>query len=793
MKKLFFFSVFIFSIFISTAQQKPRTQLSGKITDVKTAEPLIGASVILSDSKTGTTTDSAGHYVFKNLPVGHTIIEISYTGYKTIVEHIEISANDIHNFSLQSSILENEGVTITAVANATSIRKVPIPITRVSKSELLATASTNIIDALSRQPGISQLSTGPAISKPIIRGLGYNRLVVINDGVRQEGQQWGDEHGIEIDENSVSRVEIVKGPASLIYGSDAIAGVINIVTTAPVAINSLRGNILSNYQTNNKQRSFFANLGGNENGFNWNVWGDYKAAADYKNKYDGRVYNSKFNEHNYGGYVGYNNSWGFTHFIVSSFNQELGVIEGERDMNGRFIKPVAGGGSAVANEADFNSIDPQIPYQKVAHLKFISDNSFKLNKGRITLNLGWQNNKRKEFGNVDAPKINDLFFDLKTFNYNVAYHFDDKKGWTSSIGINGMAQSNKNKSAEVLIPEYNLFDIGGFIYSQKTFGRSTLSGGARFDNRSLNSKELKDGIDLKFSPFKKSFSNISTSAGISYAATDNFTLKFNLAQGFRAPSIPELASNGAHEGTNRYEYGDQSLKSERSFQADFGLEANSQHISASANIFYNGISNFIFYSKLPGANSVDSLVNVNGDLIPAFKFGQRNAQLYGAEFLVDLHPHPVDWMHWQNTFSFVRGRFDNAIEGVKNLPSIPAARWISEVRGEFFKKRNLFRNVAAHAEVDHNFQQESPFTAYGTETVTSSYTLLNAGISSNIICKNKILFSLYFNAINIGDVAYQNHLSRLKYTDVNVATGRQGVYNSGRNFSVKLNIPLSLK
>ena len=133
----------------------------------------------------------------------------------------------------------------------------------------------------------------------------------------------------------------------------------------------------------------------------WYAWPDYKAAADYQNKFDGRVFNSKFNENNYGGYVGYNASWGFSHLIVSSFNQKLGMVEGERDSNGDFIKPIWGGATAVASEEDFNSIDPQIPYQQVNHLKLISENSFKLSRGRITVNLGLQQNHRQEFGNAD--------------------------------------------------------------------------------------------------------------------------------------------------------------------------------------------------------------------------------------------------------------------------------------------------------------------------------------------------------------------------------------------------------
>jgi iron complex outermembrane receptor protein len=792
MKIIFFFSLCFLATLNLNAQQKVRTQLTGKVTDAKTGQPLAGASIFLSDSRMGTITDSNGVYIFRNLPVGHTIFEVSYAGYKTLVEHLDIKDNSQHDFALTTTMLENEGVTVTAVGSATSIRKAPIPISRVSKSELLGTTSTNIIDALSRQPGINQLSTGPAISKPVIRGLGYNRLIVINDGVRQEGQQWGDEHGIEIDENSVSRIEIVKGPASLIYGSDAIAGVINIITTAPVPSNTLKANFLTSYLTNNKQRSFFGNIAGNESGFNWSAWGDYKAAADYKNKYDGRVFNSKFNEMNFGGYLGVNRSWGFTHLIASKFNQTLGLIEGERDANGNFIKQLPGGMTGLPAESDFNSIDPQVPCQQIHHVKFISDNSFKVGVGRITLNLGWQRNQRQEFGNSDAPDVNDLYFDLKTFNYNAIYHFNEKNhGWTSSIGVNGMQQNNDNRGPEVLIPEYGLFDIGAFIYTSKSIGNTTLSGGVRYDHRMLDSKEYMEGNTLKFSSFTRQFSNFSSSAGISYTPKDNFVLKFNLAQGFRAPSVPELSSNGAHEGTNRYEYGDVDLKSEKSFQADLGMEINSQHVLATANVFYNHLRNFIFYRKLTAAGGGDSLVNVNGDPIPSYEFDQHNASLAGAEFLVDLHPHPLDWLHWQNTLSYVRGIFSDPMGGDKDIPFIPATRWLSELKTELLTKGKTFNKLALHFEVDHTFKQDHPFTAYSTETATAAYTLLNAAISANINSKNKTLFTIYLNAMNLGDVAYQTHLSRLKYTEENQATGRMGVFNMGRNFSIKLNVPLS--
>ncbi|HEU4633708.1 MAG TPA: TonB-dependent receptor, partial [Flavisolibacter sp.] len=400
-------------------------------------------------------------------------------------------------------------------------------------------------------------------------------------------------------------------------------------------------------------------------------------------------------------------------------------------------------------------------------------------------------NQRIEFGNADEPAEKSLYFDLKTFNYSAAYHFDDRNGWNISAGVGGMVQGNQNRGVEVLIPEYGLFDIGGFVYSQKTIGKSTVSGGIRYDNRSLSSKQFFEGGDVKFNAIKRDFANISGSAGVSYAATDNFLIKLNLARGFRAPSVPELASNGTHEGTNRYEYGNGNLKSETSWQGDLGVELNSDHVLFTANAFYNGISNFIFYSKLAGSGGSDSLVNVGGEEIPAFQFGQRDANLYGGEVVIDIHPHPLDWLHWENSISYVRGKFASGIEGTKNVPFIPATKWISELRGEFLKNGKAAKNLSVHFEVEHHFDQNKPFTAYNTETPTSGYTLLNASISTDVASKNKTLFSVYFLGNNLGDVAYQNHLSRLKYAAVNVGTGRQGVFNMGRNFMVRLNIPLS--
>ena len=765
---------------------------SGKITDAKTGKAIEVATVYITDIKSGTSSDALGNFLIKNIPQGKHLVEISHIGFTSIVESIDF-ANDISkDFALSESIIENNAVIVTGVTGATQLKKVPFAVSVMRKEDFFRNTSSNIIESLTKIGGVSTLATGPAISKPVIRGLSYNRVLTINDGVRQEGQQWGDEHGIEVDEASVNKIELLKGPASIIYGSDAMAGVVNIITNVPVPLNTIKANLSSNYQSNNKLRTFNANIGGNSKGFNWNIYTSNKAAADYKNKYDGSVFNSKFKENNIGGYIGYNGNWGYSHLLVSSFNLKAGLVEGERDADGYFIKNLAGGIIERATNDDFKSTTPFFPYQHIRHFKIATDNNIKLGSNNLTFNLGYQENKREEFGNPDDPNERALFFDLKTFTYTAQFHLHENKGWKTSIGINGMQQDNTNKGVEQLVPDYNLFDFGAYVYSRKVINKVTLSGGLRFDSRNVNADNLLDGTSVKGNGFKKTFSNISGSIGLAAQVTDNLNLKFNMARGFRAPSIPELASNGAHEGTTRYEYGNTNLKSETSLQFDGGIDFNTEHISIGLSAFYNGFNNFIFYRKLEAIGGGDSLVDVNGNLLTAFKFDQQKAALGGMEATIDIHPHPLDWLHILNTFSFVTGKLKQPIEGVQFLPFIPAPKLVTEFKGSFNRLSKNVRNFYTKFEVDNTFAKNNIFTAYNTETKTPGYTLLNAGIGADFVTKNnKTLFSLGFSAVNIGDVAYQNHLSRLKYAEENMATGRTGVFNMGRNFSIKLNIPLS--
>ena len=787
---------FIYSNSIYSQQKAEKNILTGKVTDSTTGTPLPGASIYIHDINTGAIAKEDGSFKTSPVAPGKYLVEISSIGYETLIESINIKGGTEMNFSMLPAAREQEAVTVTGVSTPTRLKQSPQPVSIIKRDELVRISSTNIINSLTHIAGINTLTTGPAISKPFIRGLGYNRVVTINDGVRQEGQQWGDEHGIEIDDYSAQRVEVLKGPASLMYGSDALAGVINIQSLLPAPEGLIKANVLSEYQTNDRLRGFYGNVAGTKNGFSFNAYGSYKAAADYKNKYDGYVFNSKFYDRNFGGMLGYGGSWGHSYLNVTNFNQRIGMVEGDRDSaTGQFIKALPGGDETIATDDDFKKIKPEIPFQHIQHFKVTSDNSFNIGRSKLDATLGFQHNQRQEFGNPDDINTPDVYFDLKTINYAFKLSLPYKNNWRTSMGITGMSQTNKNKAEEVLIPDYNLLDGGAFVFTQYQKDKLTVSGGIRFDNRHVDGKQMMEGTDIKFEGFTKNFSNVSGSAGLSYLATKALTLKFNIARGFRAPSLAELASNGAHEGTNRYEIGDNNLKSETSLQADAGFEINTEHITLGTNIYYNNISNFIFYEKVRNNSGTDSILvdPDTGGLLNVYRFGGQNAHLYGFEFNMDIHPHPLDWLHFENTISYTRAQFSSAIDGTKNVPFIPAARYLAELRGNFLPKGKSLRNLYVSLESDYTFKQDQPFTGYNTETATGDYWLVNASIGTDIASKGKTIFSIHFSGMNLGDVAYQNHLSRLKYAAVNNITGRTGVFNIGRNFGIKVNVPLDFK
>jgi iron complex outermembrane receptor protein len=805
--------IFILLLVSLISSLNAQNELTGKITDLKNNTALVGVTVYIPDLKLGATTDADGKYSIKNIPHGTFLAVASFIGYASQTKEVTLKESATIDFVLEESGNSLSEVVITGVSSATELRNNPIPVNIINQKDLIQNSATNIIDAIAISPGVSQITLGPNISKPVIRGLGYNRVVTVNDGVRQEGQQWFDEFGIEIDEYSVNKVEILKGPASLSYGSDAMAGVINMLAAPPLPEGQIKGKVLANYQSNNGLFAESFNLAGNQKGFIWDVRYTNKMAHDYQNKYDGYVANSAYSESNAKALIGINRKWGYSHLTLSSFDLKMGIIEGARDSaTGKFLQhfPVVGPGDSlgITPENSYKKYNNfPVIHQHIRHYKAVLDNSFALGSGRLNFRLGFQQNMRQEANDLTQGDTYNNYFFLRTLNYDLRYIFPEKNHFEMSVGVNGMKQNSQNLGTAFVIPEYSIFDIGGFAIAKKSFKKLSISGGLRYETRLLQGNELwvdstgkrlpgpdQNGI-ANFTAYTSNFSGLSGSFGATYDITSIFYAKVNISRGYRAPTAAESGANGIHDGTPFYEIGDHKLKAESSMQYDVSLGANSKDIFVEVSAFMNNIDNYIFAEKLNSMLGGDS-IRFDPALAlaagPAFKYVQGNALLSGGEAVLNIRPSKLKWLNFDNSFSFVTALQKNQPDSTKYLPYTPPAKYRTELKF-IYTKGKVIKNSYVKVGMDYYFEQNKIYYKYGNETVTPAYMLINAGIGGDICYKDKTLFSFYVYGSNLGDVAYQSNMSRLKYTDPNNTTGRIGVFNMGRNLSVKLIVPLTFK
>ncbi len=790
--------------------------LKGVVTDATTNMPLKGAIVLIPDLKLGMATDSLGRYQFKNLPAGTFLMEIKFVGYKSITRNVLFNGNANEDFKLEESATEISEVVVTGNSKATQIRRSPVPIVSVNHDYLLSNLNTNAIDAIAKVPGVRAVTTGPNVSKPFIRGLGYNRILTLYDGIRQEGQQWGDEHGIEVDQYAIDKVEIVKGPASLSYGSDALAGVVNLIPTPAAPEGKMIGDVTTEYQTNNKYFGGSAMLGATKNGFEWMARVSHKQAANYQNKYDGRVYGTGFSETDANAAVGLHGKWGYSHLNLVLYDNLQEIPDGSRDSATRaFTRQITEADTVrdIVPAADLNSYTINKIHQHIQHYRIFLNNNFVIGNDRLDLNIGYQRSIRREYSHPVLFTIPGLFMQLNSYTYDAKYHFAEKNNWNVSLGVNGMYQANNStRGTDFIIPSYKQFDFGPFALVKKSIGKLDIAGGLRYDVRSFNNDQLykktdpNTGFDAPyygpvtaqdtavFKKYQHTFSGFSGSIGATYNFSDKLSMKVNLARGFRSPNIAELSANGVHPGTNIYQIGNDNFKPEFSLQQDIGLVYSSKYAVMQLNLFNNFITNYIYNQKLVGANGQDSVIVAGNQ---TFKYQSGRANLYGGELSIDLHP--VKTLHFENSLSIVYANNKGAKgskqpDSTRYLPFIPPVHGTSELRFDFAVKSANIRHGFAKAQVEYYAAQNRILSAYGTETATPGYTLFNASVGGSFVNKKgAAIVNLYIMGNNLFNAGYQDHLSRLKYFEPYPGnfTGRNGIFSMGRNIAIKLDFPIN--
>lgn len=645
----------------------------------------------------------------------------------------------------QDTIHKNEPFKLDEVIVSTAFNKIQsqnvMKVEHSSIKELQKKGTSTLIEGLATIPGVSQVSTGTSIGKPVIRGLSGNRVLVYSQGVRIENQQFGDEHGLGLNDAGIESVEVIKGPASLLYGSDALGGVLYFNPEKFAKANE--------FKTDFAQKLFSNTLGSNStlgvraSNENWKflVRGTYNTHSDYKVSVGDRVTNTRYNENDFKTGIGYSNS-NFSSILRYNFNNlDLGIPE-----NG-FSEQTTSKKTAF-------------PSQKINNNLLSLNNIFFFKNAKLDLDLGYIYNDRSE---LEEGDIAVLQMKLKTFNYNVKYHLPKIGKIESIFGIQGMSQTNTNLGEEYLIPDATTHDFGVFGTGHYEWKSNVLQAGLRFDNRKIATTAYGiAGEEGSFVALDKTFDSFNASLGYKTNIAKDLSFRLNVASGFRAPNLAELTSNGVHEGTNRYEVGNSNLKNEQNVQADLNIEYKNSHFEFFINGFYNHVNNYIYTSPTGDIKDNNAV----------FGYIQNNVKLYGGEVGLHFHPHPLDWLHYETSFETVTGVKKDG----NYLPLIPANNWNNTIRGEF-KLKNWLDEGYVTLNIPTTFNQDN---VSGFETKSNGYTLVNLGLGGKLKL-GKTVFDINLNGNNLLDKTYIAHLSRLK-TD--------NIPNIGRNIVLGLNFNL---
>ncbi len=713
-------------LLLAVSSMYSQADLKGTITDKNTNAPIAFANVYIPQLEKGATSDEKGNFKITNIPNGTYKIVISYIGYQTLSQTIKSPYTDFLNISLSASAIEMEDVIISTPFHKLQSENV-MKVEQETVANLKANGAVSLADGITNIAGVESVTTGVSIGKPVIRGLSSNRVLVYTQGVRLENQQFGDEHGLGLNDAGIESVEVIKGPASLLYGSDALGGVLYFNPEKFAANNTSAGDFSGNYFSNTQGYNTTAGYKSSDEHFKFLFRGSLAEHSDYKTK-DYRVTNTRFREQDFKAGMGYQANRFKTELRYNLNNSKLGIPEEL--------------GEQSTNKA------PLIPFQEITNHVFSSKSHVFLNNSSLDINLGFLYNDRKEF--AEEPEVGndpeaELHLKLKTFNYDVKYNLPTLGKFETIVGVQGMNQVNTNYGPEELIPDATTNDVGVLAVSHIHFDKADIQLGARYDNRNIN---VASGVKKDFNSFNGAF-------GVKTDIAENLTARVNLATGFRAPNLAELTSDGVHEGTNRYEIGNIDLTNEQNFQSDLALEYKNKHVEFYVNGFYNKINNYIFLS--PNGTIIDGN--------PAFTYLQNDANLYGGEIGLHIHPHPIDWLHIESSFETVTGKQKNDTY----LPLIPANSVSNMIRIEF--EKTWLKKGYAFVKLKSTFAQNNVGTF---ETTTNGYNLLSAGLGGTFtLFKNEATVTL--SGTNLTDETYINHLSRLK---------PDGIFNMGRNINI---------
>ncbi len=725
----------------------------GAVVDSATNAPVAGARVLVPALGRAVEAGLEGRFTITDLPAGIVRLRVQSIGYSPVTREIDLEAGDAEiAVRLGLVTFELEAISVEARSAEEERLRETQSVSAMSAADVTRERGQTLGETIKNLPGVAVVQYGPSIAKPVVRGLHSQRVIVMNQGVRQEGQQWGGEHAPEIDAFGAYEIEVIRGAGAILYGSDALGGVVRVAPRPLPWDPGLHGEVALNSFMNNRQVAGSVLLEGGQ--VELPLLG--KAAVQGRltrrragdaTSPDFNLRNTGFSEFNGSAAIGVQRPWGASEVRYSRFATDLGLYTGAHVGNlDDLLRAIERG----PLETDF-SYSIGNPRQTVRHdqLSWHSRVTAK-DVALLEFDFAYQFNRREEFDNHGPLASRDIpafALDLHTYTVEVRAHHAEVGPLTGTVGVSGMRQGNISRGKGFLIPQYRLYTGGVYALEQLSLERLTVSAGARYDFRWQHTFPVSDaGI---VSPEKtRTYDGVAGLLGASYALADRWSVAANLGHAWRAPNVNERFSQGVHHGTAQYEIGDTSLAAERTLSLDATMRHVGPRASLDVNAFVNRVDNYVYLEPR------DPVQTIRG-AFPGYNYRQTDAVLRGVDVSAQLLLVPR--VRFSATGSLIRG-YDASGNPLFNMPAdrlnlavrylAPGARWLErpyvEVGTRLVRKQ------------DH----VPPVTVY--RLPTAGYALLNLEIGAERIQIGSIPLEASVAVSNLLDAGYRDYLSRYK-------------------------------
>lgn len=768
-KNLFVFLV-LQSCFL-LAQPNCSLFISGIVLDTDAHEPLLYSNIVIKELNKVAIANEQGHFLFSNLCAGTYTLSCSYMGYQSVEYVLHLTQNTHHNFELPHATNILPSVTIkTDRANA-SVTQV---CDELNKQQMEQVKGKTLGEALANISGVTTLQTGQTIVKPVIHGLHSQRILIMNNGVRQEGQQWGMEHAPEIDPFVAGKLSVVKGANAVQYGADAIGGVILIEPKPMPSEPNINGELNIVGASNGRSTTVAGMIEGNFKHIkplSWRLQGSVQHSGNLKtpNYY---LKNTGTEQYNFSGAVVYQRNAFKADLFYSQYNAKIGIFAGSHI------------GNLTDLETAFHTTVPLVtsgfsytlarPYQQISHSLARLKLSYQTPKiGDLSLSVARQFNTRLEFdshrpyndslANLNKPELR---FYMTTYTADAVWKHLHKKSFSGTLGVSTMYQKNEF-GGRFFIPEFNALNNGLFAIEHWHYKKWQLEAGVRYDYRQMQVYlPAKEGVYPQDPAYN--YHNVSATTGIIYRPTEDFRLTANFGTAWRAPHVSELFSNGVHHGSASFEVGDATMVSEKAYNTIVGIQynkVNKWQIEASA--YLNYINNYIYL-----APTNTTILTIRGTF-PVFAYHQTNALLSGLDWQVSYKLTPRIELTQKGSYLYAYNRSQH-----QYLVMMPPTRFETTLEYQF-KNTPIIHNSYIALSVQNVFEQKNVPANSDFVAPPAAYTLLNLQAATDWqVKKQTFIVSLSVN--NLLNTAYRDYLDRFRYFADAVGT----------NISLRLTVPI---